>query len=108
LIWTGDPGNGAAVWAMVGSFIGLILCVMMNPALYHFGILKGWARAGAMRTIQSNTLDFYFSFAWSVGRDCGDRAVAHLFARADPARRCEPIQLARFVQTAAGRGDFSI
>src|SRR5262249_52823760 len=49
-------------WAMVGSFIGLVICMMMNPALYHFGILKSWGPGlGAVRTIQSNTLDFYFS-----------------------------------------------
>lgn len=50
-------------WAMVGSFIGLVLGVIANPILYHFGILKNWTPdIGAIRTINSNTLDFYFSF----------------------------------------------
>ena len=50
-------------WAMVGSFIGLCVCMALNPMLYHGGILKNWSPGlGAMRTIQSNTLDFYFSF----------------------------------------------
>src|SRR5690242_16518904 len=29
-------------WAMVGSFIGLVVCMIMNPALFHFGILHSW------------------------------------------------------------------
>ena len=50
-------------WAMVGSFIGLVLGVIGNPILYHAGILKNWTPdIGAIRTINSNTLDFYFSF----------------------------------------------
>ena len=50
-------------WAMVGSFIGLIICMAMNPILFHEGILKSWAPGlGAVRTLESNTLDFYFSF----------------------------------------------
>ncbi len=51
-------------WAMVGSFIGLIFTVILNPILYHAGILSGWQRGiGAIQTIQSNTMDFYFSFS---------------------------------------------
>jgi len=50
-------------WAMMGSFIGLLMGVIANPILYHYGILKNWAPgAGAIRTLNSNTLDFYFSF----------------------------------------------
>ena len=50
-------------WAMVGSFAGLVLGIIANPILYHFGILRGWQPdIGAIRTLNSNTLDFYFSF----------------------------------------------
>jgi hypothetical protein len=50
-------------WAMVGSFIGLCLCLVLNPTLFHFHVLKSWVPGlGGVRTVQSNTLDFYFSF----------------------------------------------
>lgn len=49
--------------AMVGSFIGLVLCTIANPILYHYGVLHSWSRGiGWNLTIQANTLDFYFSF----------------------------------------------
>ncbi|MGC4032053.1 MAG: hypothetical protein QM754_10030 [Tepidisphaeraceae bacterium] len=50
-------------WAMVGSMAGLVLGLIANPILYHTGLLKNWAPgSGAIRTLNSNTLDFYFSF----------------------------------------------
>lgn len=50
-------------WAMVGSFIGLMIGWVLNPILYHTGVLHSWTPGmGAIRTINSNTLDFYFSF----------------------------------------------
>ncbi len=50
-------------WAMVGAFAGLIISVIVNPILYNVGVLQNWAPGmGAIRTVNSNTLDFYFSF----------------------------------------------
>ena len=51
-------------WAMCGSFIGLLFTVVANPILYSVGILDNWEKGiGAIQTIQSNTMDFYFSFS---------------------------------------------
>src|SRR3954447_4577783 len=50
-------------WAMVGSFVGLIVLIIANPLLHRAGVLRSWGPGlGAIRTVQSNTLDFYFSF----------------------------------------------
>ena len=50
-------------WAMMGSFIGLIVTLIANPVLHHIGVLDNWDKGvGAIQTIQSNTMDFYFSF----------------------------------------------
>lgn len=50
-------------WAMVGSFIALVACLIANPILHKVGVLQAWEPGiGAIRTIQVNTLDFYFSF----------------------------------------------
>ncbi len=51
-------------WAMVGSFIGLLVTVVANPALYRLDVLEAW-QAGADNTISTlfkNQVDFYFSF----------------------------------------------
>jgi len=50
-------------WAMVGSFVGLIVTFIANPLLYHGGILTQWEPGdGTIITNYKNTLDFYFSF----------------------------------------------
>jgi len=50
-------------FAMVGSFIGLIATVVMNPVLESVGILKSWASGDStVTTLYKNNIDFYFSF----------------------------------------------
>ena len=50
-------------WAMVGSFAGLVISLIVNLTLSHTGVLHtGSPGSGAIATINSNTLDFYFSF----------------------------------------------
>ena len=50
-------------FAMVGSFIGLMVTVVANPILYRFEILHSW-RSGddTVKTLFNNHVDFYFSF----------------------------------------------
>ncbi|MEX0886595.1 MAG: hypothetical protein WD009_09165 [Phycisphaeraceae bacterium] len=79
-------------WAMVGSFLGLIITVVANPILYNGlpewmpfafqgDILSTWNAGDAMQeTFYKNQIDFYFSFSigiamaiamvgfWSVAR----------------------------------------
>lgn len=50
-------------FAMVGSFIGLIVTFVMNPLLEAGGILKSWtAGDNTITTLYKNNIDFYFSF----------------------------------------------
>jgi len=50
-------------FAMVGSFIGLIVTMVANPLLYHFGILHNWSKGDdTVKTLFNNNVDFYFSF----------------------------------------------
>jgi hypothetical protein len=55
---------------MVGGFIGLVATMIANPILFkHTHLLHNWRPGvGAIRTINSNTLDFYFSFG--LGLTC--------------------------------------
>jgi hypothetical protein len=51
-------------WAIVGSLAGLIICMIGCPMLYKVGILHHWrSGVGAIATINSNRLDFFFSFS---------------------------------------------
>ncbi len=50
-------------FAVVGSVIGLVFTMIFNPFLYKIGVLKSWEPGlGGIQTIQSNLLDFYYSF----------------------------------------------
>jgi hypothetical protein len=50
-------------YAMVGSFIGLITTLILNPVLYHYHVLTTWQPGdGTVQTQFANTVDFYFSF----------------------------------------------
>lgn len=54
-------------FAMLGSFIGLVITFVLNPILYRFGILWSWTTAdGTVETLFKNNVDFYFSFALGV------------------------------------------
>jgi len=50
-------------WAVVGSFVGLIITFIANPVLYDTGILTLWRENDStVVTLFKNTVDFYFSF----------------------------------------------
>ena len=50
-------------WAVVGGIIAMGISLIMNPLLYYMGMLRSWEPGlGAIGTMQSNTMDFYFSF----------------------------------------------
>ncbi len=50
-------------WAVIGGLLGLIITVVLNPMLYHEGVLTTWQPGMNMvRTLFSNHIDFYLSF----------------------------------------------
>jgi hypothetical protein len=98
-------------WAMVGSFIGLIFTMVANPVLFHAGMLPNWTTGiGAIRTIQSNTLDFYFSFGLGLTFAIAIIGFWHVFGGLlkkgkDPG---SAVDWKALFKPPAGRGDFSI
>jgi hypothetical protein len=98
-------------WAMVGSFIGLVACMIMNPMLFHYGVLKSWTPGlGAIRTMESNTLDFYFSFGLGLTGAIAVIGLWHVASRLVIGRRGGKggADWAALMKPPEGRGDFSI
>lgn len=102
-------------WAIVGSAIGLLVCVIACPILYHTGILSHWRPGvGAINTMISNRLDFFFSFGLGLMAAIAVIGIFHvvqgLMARN---RKLDEVGAAKIDWRAlfhppAGRGDFSI
>jgi len=68
-------------WAVMGSLAGLIITLIANPLLYKAGILDGWQEGiGAIQTIQSNTMDFYFSFNIGLAFAIAVIGFCHVFS----------------------------
>ncbi|MDD4891896.1 MAG: peptide transporter [Phycisphaerae bacterium] len=104
-------------WAMVGSFIGMVVIVIANPILYHFGLLPSWQPSiGGIQTIQANTVDFYFSFGLGLGLAVAAIGLYQVFSglrkkqkTADESGQVRTrVDWSRLFHPPAGRGDFSI
>ncbi|MHC4200804.1 MAG: OPT family oligopeptide transporter, partial [Planctomycetota bacterium] len=102
-------------WAMVGGFIGLIFTIVLNPILYHVGILEHWEQGiGGIQTVQSNYMDFYFSFGMGLALAValiGFYHVASSFRKKsremDEAGR-PTVEWSRLFKPPAGRGDIPL
>lgn len=54
-------------WAMVGTFVGLMVTFIANPFLVDAGVLTSWNQGDDMQTtFYKNTVDFYLSFSLGV------------------------------------------
>jgi len=111
-------------WAVIGGLFGVVFNMVMNPILYHKGILSNWdPQMGFVDTVYTNQVDFYLSFgvgltaaiavislvqtlwplaaaAWARGRSTSRDTT--------PRRREEPTAWQRLVTNNVKRGDFSI
>jgi hypothetical protein len=100
-------------WAMVGSFIGLIICIIANPILYKTGVLKNWsAGIGAIRTIQASTLDFYFSFGLGLTAAIAVIGFYHVISGFLKSKKEDNVgarvEWRKLFRPPEGRGDISI
>lgn len=100
-------------WAMVGSFIGLVFTMVANPILYRTGILHGWEKGiGAIQTIQSNTMDFYFSFSLGLSLAVAAIGFIHVFSsfrqKRKDAQAVGKMQWSKLFKPPADRGDIPI
>ena len=59
-------------WAVIGSFIGVVFTMSINPTLYKMGLLHRWHPG--MRTVETlfaNNFDFYMSVSIGLGLSIG-------------------------------------
>ena len=55
-------------FAMLGSFVAMVMAMIANPILYRFGILSSWEQNDeTVKTLYKNNIDFYFSFTIGTG-----------------------------------------
>jgi hypothetical protein len=98
-------------WAMMGGLIGLIFTMIANPILYHTGVLDNWVKGiGAIQTIQSNVMDFYFSFRLGLMFAVAAIGFIHVFSsfrkkRKDMDINARTIHWGRLFKRPEGRGD---
>jgi hypothetical protein len=100
-------------WAMVGSFIGMVICIVANPILYKAGVLKNWSTGiGAIRTIQANTLDFYFSFGLGLTAAIAVIGFYHVISGFLKSKKEDDVsarmEWRKLFRPPEGRGDISI
>ncbi len=100
-------------WIVVGSAVGALLTVVVNPVLYDFGILRTWSPGmDAIQTTLVNDIDFWMSVRIGTGLAValigGWSILSGLRKRSGEARRegsSAGIASSRH-STPPGRGDF--
>lgn len=98
-------------YAMVGTFIGLVVTFILNPLLYKFEILQSWIPGDdTIQTVFKNNVDFYLSF--QIGLSVAVAAVGILQVvkalrkrKANRQRVLADQEGLRFGQPPEGRGD---
>ncbi len=94
-------------WAVIGGLIGLIITVILNPILWHHGVLQRWHQGmGTVDTVFANNFDFYMSFGIGLGLAIGVIgvwSVARSFGKSGPDRGT----LHDLFHPPEGRGDFN-
>jgi hypothetical protein len=90
-------------FAMLGSFIGLVVMIIANPILYKFQILSSWAPGDdTIITLFKNNIDFYFSFGIGIALAI---AIVGVYSVIKTFREKTKDPNAQLAATPEGRGD---
>lgn len=98
-------------WAMVGTFVGWLATLVLNPVLYSpsVGLLRSWNPGDNMQTtFYKNQIDFYFSFAIGIGiaiAIVGFLSVARSYRRARREASAQNRSTSDVMHIPEGRGD---
>lgn len=93
-------------WAVIGSFVGLVITFILNPILYHHNFLTSWVPGDStVETLFKNTVDFYFSFGLGVSLAIAVIGFSTVFSSIKKYKNREADESA--VKIPKGRGDIS-
>lgn len=96
-------------WAMVGSIIGLLFTLVVNPTLFHLGILDNWEPGiGGIKTVQANVMDFYFSFGLGLSFAIAVIGFYYLYKGLKGGKTGPKLQWRRFLEPPPHRGDIPL
>ncbi|MCD4720954.1 MAG: peptide transporter, partial [Desulfobacula sp.] len=94
-------------WAVIGGLIGLLITIIVNPMLYHNGILHSWHQGmGTVETIFANNFDFYMSFGIGLGLSIGLIGLWQVVKSFKGSSNMERGSLKDLFNPPPGRGDF--
>lgn len=95
-------------WAVIGSAIGILITMAVNPTLFHLGVLNRWhSGMGTVDTVFSNNLDFYLSFSIGLGMAIGVVGIWQMVGSIRKHSGDQRIDLKRLFRPPPGRGDFN-
>lgn len=102
-------GMALPFFGVIGAFIAVIITMIANPLLWHFGLLPSWKQGMVSQQIMfSNNIDFYMSFGIGMGVAVAAigiwQCVASLRQRT-PQSLDGAAAAAKAVTVKAGRGD---
>lgn len=103
--------------AVLGTFIAILITMLINPLLHHYGVLSLWQPGmDTVNTTFSNSIDFWMSFG--IGAGLGIAGVCIAATSRDVVQKLRAIRKARRTPGAvapqslwkapAGRGDFPL
>ncbi len=88
-------------WAMIGSFLGLLVTVVVNPIMFHAGVLKSWTPGDSTVEIMfKNNIDLYFSLGIGLSLAIAVIGISSIFTLLKRNR-----QAATAFTLPVGRGD---
>lgn len=94
-------------WAVIGGLIGLLITMILNPVLYHQGLLTSWHPGMAtVMTVFANNFDFYMSFGIGLGLSIGLIGIWQVFKSFRGDRHPNRGTLKDLFNPPPGRGDF--
>jgi hypothetical protein len=94
-------------WAVIGGLVGLLITIVVNPVLYHKGILTSWHQGmGTVETVFANNFDFYMSFGIGLGLSIGLIGVWQVVKSFYGTNQKNRGSLKDLLNPPPGRGDF--
>lgn len=90
-------------WAVIGGAFGVVFTLILNPVLYHRGVLSHWdPQMDVINTLYSNNVDFYLSFSLGLTLAITTVSVAKIFT---PAIRSWRIRRGNLMQSGSLPGE---